>query len=160
MFRSHMVMCIVASLPFCKLQHPHARLWGQDPRAHRDLNQGPADLQSAALTTELCTQVMSTAHIETSQVWHHRQHGGGRPPDSKQKFAHLETAVLCPGVLGSFGTSAKIHCVQLAAPRCQGRERSSPRAHPDLNQGPADLQSAALTTELCTQVMRCAQPES
>ena len=26
------------------------------------------------------------------------------------------------------------------------------RAHPDLNQGPADLQSAALTTELCTQV--------
>ena len=27
------------------------------------------------------------------------------------------------------------------------------RAHPDLNQGPADLQSAALTTELCTQVL-------
>ena len=26
------------------------------------------------------------------------------------------------------------------------------RAHPDLNQGPADLQSAALTTELCTQL--------
>ena len=26
------------------------------------------------------------------------------------------------------------------------------RAHPDLNQGPADLQSAALTTELCTQM--------
>jgi hypothetical protein len=24
------------------------------------------------------------------------------------------------------------------------------RAHPDLNQGPADLQSAALATELCT----------
>ena len=24
------------------------------------------------------------------------------------------------------------------------------RAHPDLNQGPADLQPAALTTELCT----------
>ena len=28
------------------------------------------------------------------------------------------------------------------------------RAHPDLNQGPADLQSAALTTELCTQLQR------
>ena len=28
----------------------------------------------------------------------------------------------------------------------------SKRAHPDLNQGPADLQSAALTTELCTQM--------
>ena len=27
----------------------------------------------------------------------------------------------------------------------------SQRAHPDLNQGPADLRSAALTTELCTQ---------
>ena len=26
------------------------------------------------------------------------------------------------------------------------------RAHPDLNQGPADLQSATLTTELCTHV--------
>ena len=26
------------------------------------------------------------------------------------------------------------------------------RAHPDLNHGTADLQSAALTTELCTQV--------
>ena len=26
------------------------------------------------------------------------------------------------------------------------------RAHPDLNQGPADLQSAALTIELCTQL--------
>ena len=26
------------------------------------------------------------------------------------------------------------------------------RAHPDLNQGPADLQSAALTTELCTRM--------
>ena len=30
----------------------------------------------------------------------------------------------------------------------------SKRAHPDLNQGPADLQSAVLATELCTHVMR------
>ena len=30
--------------------------------------------------------------------------------------------------------------------------RIGARAHPDLNQGPADLQSAALTTELCTQL--------
>ena len=30
-------------------------------------------------------------------------------------------------------------------------EENQVRAHPDLNQGPADLQSAALTTELCTQ---------
>ena len=27
------------------------------------------------------------------------------------------------------------------------------RAHPDLNQGPADLQSAALTTKLCAQML-------
>ena len=32
------------------------------------------------------------------------------------------------------------------------------RAHPDLNQGPADLQSAALTTELCTQMLTCYVP--
>ena len=31
--------------------------------------------------------------------------------------------------------------------------RPGARAHPDLNQGPADLQSAALTTELCTHVV-------
>ena len=35
---------------------------------------------------------------------------------------------------------------------CPGDEKDE-RAHPDLNQGPADLQSAALTTELCTQMM-------
>ena len=32
-------------------------------------------------------------------------------------------------------------------------KRAWRRAHPDLNQGPADLQSAALTTELCTRVL-------
>ena len=31
-----------------------------------------------------------------------------------------------------------------------GFQKKEKRAHPDLNQGPADLQSAALTTELCT----------
>ena len=35
---------------------------------------------------------------------------------------------------------------------CPGDEKDE-RAHPDLNQGPADLQSAAPTTELCTQMM-------
>ena len=33
------------------------------------------------------------------------------------------------------------------------RGRVTERAHPDLNQGPADLQSAALATELCTQMI-------
>ena len=35
-------------------------------RAHPDLNQGPADLQSAVLTTELCTPAISLAHASTS----------------------------------------------------------------------------------------------
>ena len=39
-----------------------------------------------------------------------------------------------------------------------GSERASHRrAHPDLNQGPADLQSAALTTELCTHMTSLSQ---
>ena len=39
-----------------------------------------------------------------------------------------------------------------------GNERASHRrAHPDLNQGPADLQSAALTTELCTHMTSLSQ---
>ena len=36
-------------------------------RAHPDLNQGPADLQSAALTTELCTQMIG---LEGKAHWH------------------------------------------------------------------------------------------
>ena len=35
-------------------------LWYGITRAHPDLNQGPADLQSAALTTELCTRCIYT----------------------------------------------------------------------------------------------------
>ena len=40
-------------------------------RAHPDLNQGPADLQSAALTTELCTHVLLAAGTRTATktVW-------------------------------------------------------------------------------------------
>lgn len=37
-----------------------------------------------------------------------------------------------------------------AAKRAEQTQNANKRAHPDLNQGPADLQSAALTTELCT----------
>ena len=39
--------------------------------------------------------------------------------------------------------------LKLIIKKCAGRMLRH-RAHPDLNQGPADLQSAALTTELCT----------
>ena len=42
------------------------------------------------------------------------------------------------------------HSVTLSQKRCETRSR----AHPDLNQGPADLQSAALTTELWKQLQR------
>ena len=37
---------------------------------------------------------------------------------------------------------------QICAPAQEGT-----RAHPDLSQGPADLQSTALTTELCTHLL-------
>ena len=46
--------------------------------------------------------------------------------------------------------------LQLALRDARGKHRDvrvgmkKQRAHPDLNQGPADLQSAALATELCT----------
>ena len=40
-------------------------------RAHPDLNQGPADLQSAALTTELCTHM--TGHDSTALFEHLRE---------------------------------------------------------------------------------------
>ena len=46
-----------------------------------------------------------------------------------------------------------------APPPSQSRQsRSEKRAYPDLNQGPADLQSAALTTELYTHVYRAHTP--
>ena len=38
------------------------------------------------------------------------------------------------------------------SPRAVILQIANKRAHPDLNQGPADLQSAALITELCTQL--------
>ena len=38
--------------------------------------------------------------------------------------------------------------------RSSSAGRSVPRAHPDLNQGPADLRSAALATELCTHTIK------
>ena len=53
-------------------RHSHIKLvagplWllGIVKRAHPDLNQGPADLQSAALTTELCTQMLLRLHGQT-----------------------------------------------------------------------------------------------
>ncbi len=42
-------------------------------------------------------------------------------------------------------------CVRGCRPEIPTSSEAIMRAHPDLNQGPADLQSAALTTELCAQ---------
>ena len=52
-----------------KLDRHSSRLWRK--RAHPDLNQGPADLQSAALTTELCTHM--TGHDSTALFEHLRE---------------------------------------------------------------------------------------
>ena len=47
-------------------------------RAHPDLNQGPADLQSAALATELCTHVDAARCNDTSAQSNERpRHGAG-----------------------------------------------------------------------------------
>ena len=63
---------------------------------------------------------------------------------------------------GHLYVAADVHAASLKSvrQRCRGVEvpgfafsrQDKKRAHPDLNQGPADLQSAALTTELCTRV--------
>ena len=50
--------------------------------------------------------------------------------------------------VGNSNLSARTLSRVLPTPR--ERKCCGTRAHPDLNQGPADLQSAALTTELCT----------
>ena len=61
--------------------------------------------------------------------------------DGRDSFDRLDSAGrLLP--FGSFNPMSK-----------EMRGRTAKRAHPDLNQGPAHLQSAALTTELCTQMM-------
>ena len=41
----------------------------QNERAHPDLSQGPADLQSAALTTDLCTQLHSVTRPSPLQAY-------------------------------------------------------------------------------------------
>ena len=55
----------------------------------------------------------------------------------------VDSSSIIFGCVGSFPT-AVICFVLICAKEC------IKRAHPDLNQGPADLQSAALATELCT----------
>ena len=70
--------------------------------------------------------------------WPHRQ-GGGIEPLHVSRPHELKscpsTSLTHPGRHNNEATSI-----------------NSRRAHPHLNQGPADLQSAALTTELCTHV--------
>ena len=46
--------------------------------------------------------------------------------------------------------AASLGMLERKQTRRRKKEDLTKRAHPDLNQGPADLQSAALTTELCT----------
>ena len=105
-------------------------------RAHPDSNQGPADLQSTALTTELCTQVMAFVHLGPSAF--STLVMGFTIGSLCLQPAHAFITVIIPPSHISIIKA----CNNLAL-----------RAHPDSNQGPADLQSAALTTELCTQVM-------
>ena len=69
-----------------------------------------------------------------------------------------------PGICEALGALASFQRMELPLAGVESRQfRMSlrakavrdyhKRAHPDLNQGPADLQSAALTTELCTRLL-------
>ena len=52
----------------CPRRRNEAMFFYVHKRAHRDLDQGPADLRSAALTTELCTQLQSIlVHVHDGQ---------------------------------------------------------------------------------------------
>ena len=73
----------------CPRRRNEAMFFYVHKRAHRDLDQGPADLRSAALTTELCTQLqirfVSSEHAEqlifssldSSRLAFIAQEGGG-----------------------------------------------------------------------------------
>ena len=78
----------------------------------------------------------------------------GSASDSRSEGWEFES--LCPHFL--LGGFERVSMCVLAWPLRRKLEeqfsrRSHKRAHPDLNQGPADLQSAALTTELCTHMI-------
>ena len=70
---------------------------------------------------------------------------GGR----KQSFLDLAQAVQMEEAYARATPGRRIACI-VSQLICSLIENRWERAHPDLNQGPAHLQSAALTTELCT----------
>ena len=70
---------------------------------------------------------------------------GGR----KQSFLDLAQAVQMEEAYARATPGRRIACI-VSQLICSLIENRWERAHPDLNQGPADLQSAAPTTELCT----------
>ena len=70
-------------------------------------------------------------------------------PDQKVGSSNLSALIFCWLSRGMVSKCFLACTVGLKIPWHPFR-RSRKRAHPDLNQGPADLQSAALTTELCT----------
>ena len=125
-----------------RVETPASRGAHRSTRAHPDLNQGPADLQSAALATELCTHAwLVSRHASMCTV------AGG--------IASLAgpTAVIgmpSSQARGREGRGAWGHGARLPRGVLVRGGEASARAHPELNQGPADLQSAALATELCT----------
>ena len=103
-----------------------------------------ASLQTSASTGHGMKSMISLG------VWRN-----GSASDSRSEGWEFES--LCPHFL--LGGFERVSMCVLAWPLRRKLEeqfsrRSHKRAHPDLNQGPADLQSAALTTELCTHA-RC-----
>ena len=121
--------------------------------AHPDLSQGPADLQSAALTTELCTHACWARQVKTFQG----------QTFTESLLEEPAPRLLWPAAVPVCGARLRSKGRRLGM--CSsGITMKGNRAHPDLSQGPADLQSAVLTTELCTHVhnmhVRCCRSEA
>ena len=86
-------------------------------RAHPDLNQGPADLQSAALTTERCTRCgfLCIYSVIVLNKKHEQARPGNRPVHTAlqrgcvgSKVCNENVAVRCVGKWGYGATAARL----------------------------------------------------
>ena len=71
-------------------------------RAHSDLDQGPAALQSAALTTELCTPCHVSALSFLCQFWQASCQASTQPAASQQSTFLLQLCGRSWGLAGPF----------------------------------------------------------
>ena len=120
--------------------------------------------QSSLAPGPICPPAQSVAAVGTaSQSWPHRSATPGRNNDfvSPTKLVAPQPCLsqqhwTFPRRATQVGFKHNIASLIDNVKACDFKaswHKSFHRAHPDLSQGPADLQSAALTTELCTHVL-------